>query len=131
MELIETLEDLKANAKILSSYIKEDNLEKKNFASELIKNGKCFVVFRIKNTMEFYPSKFLGYIGNNKDRHEKAKKEKTVHGILSNHRIDEILKCGCIPNESYEKEFQNFCQFYGITPKNQERKFWLPVIEGN
>ena len=129
MELIETLEDLKVNAKILSSYIKAKDLEKKKFVSDLIKNGKCFAVFKIENTMEFFPSKFLGYIGNNKDRHEKAKKEKTVHGILSNHRIDEILKAGCMSNESYEKGFQKFCNSYGIASKNQTRKFWLPVIE--
>lgn len=131
MELIETLEDLKANAKTLSSYLKSEDFEKKLFASELIKNGKCFVVFKIENDMEFYPSKFLGYIGNNKDRHEKAKKERTIDGRISNQRIDELLKCGCMPNESYEKEFQKFCFKHNINPKNQNRKFWLPIIEDN
>ncbi|MBR4449590.1 MAG: hypothetical protein IKS30_05265 [Treponema sp.] len=128
MELIETLEELKNNAKMLSDYIKSENFVQKSFALELIKNGKCFVVFESDKGLEFYPSKFLGFKENNKDKHETAKKEKTIHGILSNHRIDEILKCGCMPNSSYEKEFQKFCSENGIYPKNQVRKFWLPKI---
>lgn len=129
MELIENIDELKINAKTLSSYLASEKFAEKFFVSALVKNGRCFVVFEGENGLEFYPSKFLGYNGNNLERHETAKKEKTIHGILTNHRIDALLSCGCMPNNAYESEFQRFCSKNEIIAKNQVRKFWLPKIK--
>ena len=69
MERIETLEELRMNGKTLSKYLHNGTDNEKEFAKELIKKGKDFVVFETESGAEFYPSRFLGYKNNNMTEH--------------------------------------------------------------
>lgn len=71
-DYIETREDIISNIETLYSYLHGDSGEKSMlWAVDRLKLGKNMVVEVINNHIFFAPSRFVGYINNTKDKHEK------------------------------------------------------------
>ena len=129
MKLIETLEELKENARTLSAYLRSGDTVKQSFAKDLVRRGKCFVVFEFEDGLKFFPSRFLGYKSNTREKHDHGKAMRLVDGKETNPRIDAILNCRSLPSEELKAGYVRFCESIGIHRHiNKESKdkprFW-------
>ena len=75
-DFIKTRDDVIDNIKTLYYYLRNrDDTEFFNFASQIIKNGRVYVVEIIDSHICFAPSRFVGYKDNTLEKH-KANNEK-------------------------------------------------------
>jgi len=141
LPLIEKREELLRNVKTLDLYLDKSKYE---YAKGLIGRGHCFVVVPSQDGYRFYPSRFMGYIENSMESHEKMGKEKiktgksTRNGGETNRAISVILgkliKTGEKEWDFWEAEYQKFCEKLDIipvnrdsSPDNMKRQFWPPI----
>jgi predicted HNH restriction endonuclease len=117
MEFVSSENEIIKNVITLTKYLKKKN----EFACGLIKRGKNFVAYKKNGEWLFSPSRFTGYIDNDKNKHSEnsgkhgGKTDKIIKKILGNKKVDTKL----------EKEFQKFTQKFYITPRNGGRKYWI------
>ena len=132
LPFIETKEDILKNAETLNDY-----LGKSDYAKGLIQRGKCFVAISTKDGYRFFPSRFMGYLNNSMEAHEKMGEirietgEITRDGRDTNPVISDILGELIENNDSkwefYETKFMNFCKKLNIEPYDNERKYWEQI----
>ncbi len=122
MKTIETLEELRRNLSILETYLTEGNDDESDYASSLIKNGMCFVAYKIKNEWRFAPSRFIGYANNSIQLH---KNNDDKDGKETNPAIEKLADASLGENNDLEKKFLTYCSDLGINPKNNHRKYWI------
>ena len=126
MELIETLPKLIKNTLYLEEKLNSKSVSDKEEASNLLKDGICFVKYIKQEKVFFAPSRFIGYSDNTLLKH---KNNREKHGSKTNNRIKRILNQIAKPNKKLEKEYFKFCGTYNIKPPqkakfNELRKFW-------
>ena len=122
MELIASLNDLKKNLDTLETYRNSSEERYKEFYKELIKRGRCFVVYKYNDNYHFAPSRFIGYKNNNMNAH-KGNDEKD--GRETNPVIDKIIGKQSEQNRTIELKYQKFCNELGIDPWKVKKKFWI------
>jgi len=125
MELVSKLDEILQNTDTIDNYLTED--DKRDWAINLIKNGICFVIVNKGLGLFFYPSRFIGYKGNNMSAHIGNQRK---DGRDTNLVISKII--GFEPSKSpeLEMEYIRFCEKLGFTarksgPFNVTRKYWL------
>lgn len=135
LPLIKTKEDLINNITTLKKYLDRLNSAEYTFAIELIKKGKCFVVYSSHNESFNFPSRFLGYINNTMEKHNKMGELKkksgkiTKDGRKTNKAIENILG-ELITNESrewirLENKYLEYCIKLNLIQYNNKRKYWI------
>ena len=132
MELIETLEDLVENARTLSGYFKNGSPEELEFTKNLVSHGKAFCVFDFNGELSFFPSRFLGYKNNTKEKHENGRLNRIIDGKETTPKIDKIIKGRSLRNVKFEKEYEKFCELIGIKKRIQKirPRFWETILKG-
>lgn len=131
MELISNKEQLIKNIETLEGYLTEGDDYSSNESKSLVKRGTCFVAYKIENELRFVPSRFIGYLNNQLDRHS-ASLDKD--GKETNKVINKILGNKPLPNENLNKQYLEYCNRLGIQPGENgafgaQRKFWQLHID--
>lgn len=122
---VSNYEELERNMDTLDGYLQKGRGPEYEFAISLLKRGICFVQ-RIKNDeMRFYPSRFVGYLDNDINKHIKYREEKWADGKITNPAISDILGCSEEENIAYENEYIKYCNKYRITVGKRIHKFWV------
>ena len=122
MQLVRTWTDIEENLRTLDGYRHSQDYEDRKFYNDRIKNGLCFVFHRENEKLLIGPSRFVGYIGNTRERHI-ANGDKD--GKLTNPTITGILGYPPTENRSLDQEHQKLCYELGVKPVAKTRKFWL------
>lgn len=131
MNFAKNKSDLIDNAKTLDSYLTCD-YEKRAFAEDLIRHGHCFMFMKKEDGIHFYPSRFMGYLNDTKEKYEESKKEKknlekrpsTVDGRKTNSLICSILQCPLEKDSELEKEYLSYFKSLGIEADKRIHTFW-------
>lgn len=119
-DVIQFRKDVIANVRTLYSYLNgEKGEDSKAWAIDKMKRGKNFVVEVIDGKVCFAPSRFVGYINNTKDKHEKN------HGDGT--QTDGLMKqfYTIISDERLDHAFQVAIEPFGIT--TGPKKYWIPI----
>lgn len=128
MALIETFEEMSANAQALEDVRIDAKHPDTVSYRDLIKQGRVFMPYVAGDGLAFAPSRFIGYAGNSIPEH-KAKIEKD--GKLTNARINQILRekfalpISNAPDPDLEQYFLGFAGRLGVTPHNLVRSYWI------
>ena len=127
MNLVDTLDDIKININILEEYRTDNSLGQVAWYKDRIKRGTCFYVYKLDGAIHFAPSRFIGYVNNNVEKHDDSE---TLDGRITNTRIKEILGFPPEPNQSVESFYHIFCKSLDIKPNltgnfGAPRKFWV------
>ncbi len=121
MDTVTSWNQILHNLKVLEAYRTSQDGEDRAYYKSRIRLGKCFVVFDLQGQPLFGPSRFLGYVNNDRYKHE-ANPNK--HGWIANKAINNILG-RCIPDKIVEEKYLRFCDQHGIRPAMKKRKYWL------
>ena len=126
IELVKSREDIKHNTQVIDKYLDQKIEPEYSYALGLIKRGICFVVDDSSGRNRFYPSRFIGYAHNSRDKHDSntSKDGKVTNPVISN-----ILGLKPEPNLELEKEYRKYCESLGIVARESgaygvQRKFW-------
>ena len=126
MRYIESVEELKNNMETLDRYLSKKCESTYSFALGLIKKGTCFVAVSTQNGYRFYPSRFIGYAENTKDKHENNNQK---DGRKTNPVISSLLGQKVEPNPMLDSAYRAYCEKLGFTANDKgsfgvERKYW-------
>ena len=120
MELISSRSELLGNIAQLREYLRRPGLDR-DFASDLVRKGRCFVIAENSGEMCFAPSRFVGYRTNNRHDHLH---NGTKHGSKTNDAIMAILAAQPLASAVLEEEYVKYCITLGISPCRLRRKYW-------
>ena len=125
-DLVKSIEDIKYNMQVIDSYLNEGVDPEYTYALNLIKRGICFVVDDSSGRNKFYPSRFIGYALNSRDKHDSNTHK---DGKVTNPAISSILGTKPETNLELEKEYRQYCEHLGIVARDTgtygvQRKFW-------
>jgi hypothetical protein len=115
---VENVSEILHNIAMLEAY---KNTVNHHFYADIIKKGKCIVFLKENNAISFVPSRFVGYLDNDMEKHINNFGK---HGGYTNIAIRKILGKEEV-NERIEELFLKFCSDNEIIPDNKERKFWM------
>jgi hypothetical protein len=126
MRLISNEAELRKNMDTLDSYLKKQTEPNHEYAIELIKKGICFVAVKEKGAYGFYPSRFIGYLGNTREAHINNDER---DGTVTNPAISAILGAKPLLNPELEVQYRKYCEHLGFSANNRglfgaERKYW-------
>lgn len=126
MRTIESQDELKTNIRTLDLYLTSKKDPEYSFAEDLVKKGTCFIVVKANGTYRFYPSRFIGYVGNSMDNHlNNVNKD----GRDTNPAISVILGNTPMPNPELDHLYQKYCTSLGFIANEKgsfgvKRKYW-------
>ena len=131
MKLINTKDQLIKNINTLRSYLTEGDKKSNSKAKALVKCGICFVAYIIDEEFHFAPSRFIGYVDNNLDKHFKSDEK---DGRETNKAINNILGKKPKPDKELDDKYLGYCEKLGIQPSEKgsfgvPRKFWQLDID--
>lgn len=125
MSIVNTMAQLEENFAVLHSAVSKGDKQ----AKDLVRMGRAVVVGTFANKLEFGPSRFLGYVGNDVEQHLSMRSERD--GKETNPAIDKVLGFGKSQSSNADAAFVNYCRSMGLDPPNNKRNFWiLPEAEG-
>jgi ArsR family metal-binding transcriptional regulator len=129
--------EIRQNALTLGNYLEQTNSSECEYAKKLIRRGRCFVIVESESGYSFFPSRFMGYIGNTREAHERMGELKKLIGTITKDGRDtneaisailgELVKRGDDKWDKWEMEYKKFCKKVGIVPYNVKRKYWRPI----
>lgn len=131
MYLVEDKNQIIQNLEKLENYLTGDNENQMKEANQLIKRGTCFIAYQTDNELRFSPSRFVGYVENNIEIHQRST---TKHGGITNSAISKILKSKPLDDDKLDSEYLKYCHKLGIMPSEKgsfgiKRKFWRFNLE--
>ena len=116
MELVRNWNDILTNILKLEKYRFSKENEEVEYYKGLIKRGTCFVATKINKKINFAPSRFIGYLDNDMEKHDA---NKTKDGRVTNPKIEKITNAQFQVNEVLEREYRNFCFSLGFHPRDK------------
>lgn len=127
MKTVSTLKEINTNIKVIDDYLKSKNENEVSYAKGLIKRGICFVIVATKEGYKFYPSRFIGYVNNSMEIHERNFNK---DGKETNPAISAIIGSNPKFDENFEDEYKEYCVSLGFKPNQSgafgvQRKYWL------
>jgi hypothetical protein len=117
------------NVAIFERYGRSENPTEREFFNEHLRRGMNFVAIKIGDKYVFAPSRFVGYIDNDMNKHEDNPYK---DGRDTDIRLKEIMKSQQMSDILIEQAFLNMCSELNIVPDNRERQYWvieLPNLE--
>ena len=126
MNLVRSRRDIEANMKTIDAYLDNKCEITYSFALSLIKKGVCFIAVNTGAGYRFYPSRFIGYIGNTMDKHLNNYYK---DGKETNPAITSVLGVKLSHNAELEREYKIYCEKLGFMANDKgafgvERKYW-------
>ena len=131
MILITTKKQLKKNIYTFDNYLMEGTLEQKDWTKKRILEGICFISYSINNNLRFAPSRFLGYVDNDMNKH---KSSTTKDGRDTTPTISLIIDCKPVSDEKILNKYFDFCKKNGIERREyglfgHHKKFWSKILQ--
>src|SRR5262245_13347705 len=111
MPVVLSRADIEANLRQLEAYLRSPDASDRDFAEELIRNGRCFVVAGDGGQHLFGPSRFVGYANNTRTAHS-GNDDKD--GKETNPAISAVLHSEPEEDDVMEQEYREFCRRLGI-----------------
>ena len=121
MEFVETLKEIKANIKVIDGYLNGKDETEKEYAVDLVKRGFCFVAVKTDEGYKFYPSRFIGYADNSKEKHEMNFER---DGRDTNPVISRIIGSKLVQDAELEEAYKEYCNLLGFKSYKRKRKYW-------
>ena len=126
MEFVQSLSDIEANMKTMDSYLDDKCESTYSFALDRIRKGICFIAVKTGDGYRFYPSRFMGYVGNTMSKHENNDYK---DGKKTNPAITKALGIKLAHSAELDKEYRNYCEKLGFIANEKgsrgiERKYW-------
>jgi hypothetical protein len=133
LPLVSNVAEIQQNAETLGAYLQNANSQDGKFAKNLIRRGRCFVIVSSPNGHCFYPSRFMGYVDNSREAHERMgeKDGKDTNREIKAALGEELIKRGNEQWGRWETAYNDFCGRLGIVPYNVPRKYWPPIEQEN
>lgn len=119
MRTVENLKELQVNIKTLDKYLNTKKDPEYSFGLGLVKKGTCFVAINENGSFKFYPSRFIGYVGNSMHAHLNNENK---DGKETNPTISEILGSKPIANPVLENLYHEYCESLGFV-SNEKGSF--------
>lgn len=126
--IVTTPNEILQNIKLIDTYLSDmESKIRREYALDRIKNGICFLAVSNHGIYRFYPSRFIGYINNSMEAHEKSD---VKDGRETNAAISKILKSQPQVSELLEHEYIKFCNSLRIKPRKKGpfgvvRRYWV------
>ena len=123
MKTISNKEHIYINLLVLEKYRRSPDKKEKDFYSDLIRNGHNFVVVSVDGEFIFGPSRFIGYVNNNRNSHMKnndkfgTETDIAINKVLGQNKIDSYK----------DKIIYELCEGLSVKPKkynNKPRRYW-------
>lgn len=129
MSVVTTLNDIKGNLWRLEAYLASTDPKEREFAQELVRLGRCFVVTSGPNGFLFAPSRFIGYRNNSRSVHLAYIARGGRDGKKTTPIISKLLQQEPIQSTALEREYRRFCKRIGIAYRDLagtsiRRKYW-------
>ena len=121
VELVESIDDIRANIKTLDKYLNEKREPEYSYALDLVHKGRCFAAVKSENGYKFYPSRFIGYIDNTMDKHENNENR---DGKETNPAISAVLHSPLSFDLELELSYEEYCKKLGFDVYRYKRKYW-------
>lgn len=126
MQLVQSLSEIRANIQTLDKYLDGKHEPEYSYALGLIKRGTCFIAVRSELIYKFYPSRFVGYIGNTMDKHQNNSEK---DGKETNPAISSVLHEDVSYDPELERAYREYCESLGFTANEKgsfgvQRKYW-------
>ncbi len=132
MDTVTNQEEIEQNLAVLENYLCDGSEDEQRFAHELIRQGTCFVAYQINGELRFAPSRYIGYLDNNRAKHEEERKRKNIDGRETNDSIKKIFdKKQPIEDINLDKGYEKFATSLGIDPTKKQRKYWRLNVDHN
>ncbi|MDE6388718.1 MAG: hypothetical protein K2L82_13045 [Lachnospiraceae bacterium] len=122
MEFVKSVDEIRQNMKTLDSYIGRRMEPEYSYALSLIQRGACFATVKSEDGYRFYPSRFIGYAHNDRNKHQNNPEK---DGRKTNRVIFNILRQEASPQLELEAAYIKYCEQLGFTVHHKERKYWL------
>ncbi|MBQ8687079.1 MAG: hypothetical protein IJ512_00865 [Ruminococcus sp.] len=127
MKLVQSLNEIKANIKVLDDYLNSNDEEKISYAKDRLKRGTCFIAVQNEDGFYFYPSRFIGYANNSMDKHDRNSDK---DGKETNPAISSIIGSKPKFNDELEEIYKDYCESLGFTANKAgafgvQRKYWI------
>jgi hypothetical protein len=71
LPLVKSVAEIQRNAATLGAYLQNTNSLEREYAKERIGKGRCFVIVSSPHGYCSYPSRFMGYVDNSMEAHER------------------------------------------------------------
>ena len=126
METVTKWEEVLSNLLILERYRNSKRADVVEFYVELIRRGRCFVVYSRQAEFFLGPSRFVGYGSNTMMLHQA---NKSKDGTVTNAAIKTIFKRSPSENSLAEKAYLDLCSDSGVLPTRIGRKYWFQSTE--
>lgn len=129
-EFVKSQEDIQKNIETIEAYLNPYGYKDKQiFAANLIKNGTCFIAYKVSEEIRFAPSRFVGYAENSMEKHESNDYK---DGRDTNEVINRVLGFAPIEDAELEADYLKYCNKLFITPRAKgafgaKRKYWRMV----
>ena len=128
MKLISNKTHLVANIETVENYLTDGDLSEKNILLNLIRKGKCLVAYKVDKEYRFAPGRFLGYMDNQLNKHQKSHKE--IDGRETNVLISRVLKEQPLTDAKLESKYIQYCVCLGVQPSAySKRRYWFLELE--
>jgi|GEM_PF-667909 len=129
---VKNLSDITSNIDVLENYLVSEDPDKRLSAQNLIKQGTCFLAYKVNGEFRFAPSRYLGYIDN-----RPYKYLIDIDGTETNKIISDILGSRPHQNEHIDTMYTNYCKQLGFSASEKGRfgvirKYWeLEIVKDN
>lgn len=123
---VRNLDQVFENIQYLELMLSEGDEVQRKKASNIIKQGTCFIVYTMNGESRFIPSRFVGYEANKLFRFS----NKDIDGRETTKVLNRIIGSKPNPNSELERGYINYCQSLGIKPQPKggayakTRKYW-------
>ena len=130
MDTVKTLKNIEENIEVLDGYLKNQIDPYYSETLKLIQRGTCFIAVKNNNNIKFYPSRFIGYVNNDMDKHlNNTEKD----GRVTNSAIIKILKQKPYSDPQLEEAYIKYCMNLNIIPRKTgsfgvARKYWKITV---
>jgi len=126
MRIVENLNELNTNIKMLDNYLNLKTEPEYSFGLDIVKKGICFVAVKCEDAYRFYPSRFIGYVDNSRNAHLSNEYK---NGRETNPEISKILECKPMSNLILDNYYREYCESLGFIANDKgsfgvERKYW-------
>lgn len=125
MELVNSIDEILANLLLLHDYLRRPSPQARDWAIQTIRRGRHFVAYQSDGHWLIGPSRFVGYHGNSRARHEANREQQEIHGTRTDERIRQLLGHNEVANDELESQYQGFCETNHVQPEDRQRLFWV------
>jgi 5-methylcytosine-specific restriction protein A len=120
MDFISKKSDAINNITTFEGYLTGKDKEQREFAMNLMKNGKTFCVYKVNGENHFAPSRFCGFKENSMTAYLKNEESDTRD---TNSVLDKVIGKH-FSNDTIEEKFSAYVTSLGIAAAATKNNFW-------